>query len=138
MSRTLEQHDAITRHTNASTGSLSIRAQAQPESSSTARVLRSGKHVGNIEDIELTTLGRDALTTSPDGRPPPPDPLASTTQQHKWGARIQLTTIFWSIFTIGWNDGATGPLLPRIQQAYHVCHNVSSLAQITYTRNNMI
>ena len=35
-------------------------------------------------------------------------------------ARIQFITLCWTLFLAGWNDGTTGPLLPRIQSVYHV------------------
>ncbi|EJF59568.1 MFS general substrate transporter [Dichomitus squalens] len=42
-------------------------------------------------------------------------------------ARIQFATLCWSLFLAGWNDGTTGPLLPRIQTVYHVNFAVVSL-----------
>lgn len=44
-------------------------------------------------------------------------------------ARIQFATLCWSLFMAGWNDGTTGPLLPRIQSVYHVRHLLSSWDQ---------
>ena len=35
--------------------------------------------------------------------------------------RIMYGTLLWTMFLSGWNDGTTGPLLPRIQTVYHVC-----------------
>jgi hypothetical protein len=35
-------------------------------------------------------------------------------------ARIQFITLCWTLFLAGWNDASTGPLLPRIQEVYHV------------------
>jgi len=35
-------------------------------------------------------------------------------------ARIQFSSVCFSLFLAGWNDGAVGPLLPRIQQVYRV------------------
>lgn len=35
-------------------------------------------------------------------------------------AQIQFATLRWLIFVAGWNDGTTGPLLPRLQEVYHV------------------
>lgn len=45
----------------------------------------------------------------------------ATTPAMKLKARIQFATLCWSLFMAGWNDGTTGPLLPRIQSVYHVC-----------------
>jgi len=35
-------------------------------------------------------------------------------------AMIQFITLCFTLFLIGWIDGSTGPLLPRIQSVYHV------------------
>lgn len=37
-----------------------------------------------------------------------------------WRERLVFTTMCGALFLSGWNDGATGPLLPRIQEVYHV------------------
>ena len=42
-------------------------------------------------------------------------------------ARIQFITLCFNLFLAGWNDGSTGPLLPRIQQVYRVGFTVVSL-----------
>ena len=36
-------------------------------------------------------------------------------------ANMQLVALCFSMFLLGWNDGPTGPLLPRFQSFYHVC-----------------
>ncbi|EIW55079.1 MFS general substrate transporter [Trametes versicolor FP-101664 SS1] len=51
----------------------------------------------------------------------------ATTPAMKLKARIQFATLCWSLFMAGWNDGTTGPLLPRIQSVYHVGFAVVSL-----------
>ena len=35
-------------------------------------------------------------------------------------ARAQFLALCWALFVIGWTDGSTGPLLPRIQIFYDV------------------
>ncbi|THU92825.1 MFS general substrate transporter [Dendrothele bispora CBS 962.96] len=40
---------------------------------------------------------------------------------------IHLATLFWLMFLAGWNDGSTGPLLPRIQEVYDVNYLIVSL-----------
>lgn len=35
--------------------------------------------------------------------------------------QIHFATMCFALFLAGWNDGTTGPLLPRIQEVYHVC-----------------
>ena len=53
-----------------------------------------------------------------DGGPPGPQYLSK--KQIKT-SRIQFLALCWTLFLAGWNDGSTGPLLPRIQNVYHVC-----------------
>ena len=35
-------------------------------------------------------------------------------------ARAQFLALCWALFVVGWTDGSTGPLLPRIQVFYDV------------------
>lgn len=37
-----------------------------------------------------------------------------------WRPHLQFATLCWSLFMAGWNDGTTGPLLPRMQEYYRV------------------
>ncbi|KAF9265534.1 MFS general substrate transporter [Marasmius fiardii PR-910] len=74
-------------------------------------------------DVLLHTSSRssarnvvEAPTTTDSGSP---SSFVQTRSQIKT-ARIQLATLFWTLFLAGWNDGTTGPLLPKIQQVYHV------------------
>ncbi|KZT23727.1 MFS general substrate transporter [Neolentinus lepideus HHB14362 ss-1] len=46
-------------------------------------------------------------------------------------AHIQFIALCYSLFLAGWNDGTTGPLLPRIQRVYHVGFAVVSLIFIS-------
>ena len=36
-------------------------------------------------------------------------------------AHVMYGALLYSMLLSGWNDGTTGPLLPRIQAVYHVC-----------------
>ncbi len=38
---------------------------------------------------------------------------------------VQFAALCWSMFLAGWNDGTTGPLLPRIQEVYNVRNTLS-------------
>ncbi|KAF7324534.1 MFS general substrate transporter [Mycena kentingensis (nom. inval.)] len=40
---------------------------------------------------------------------------------------VQVSTIAWILFLVGWNDGSTGPLLLRIQESYGVGYTILSL-----------
>jgi hypothetical protein len=42
------------------------------------------------------------------------------TKQEARVARAQFLALCWTLFVLGWNDGSTGPLLPRIQEFYDV------------------
>jgi len=64
-------------------------------------------------DSKLTKTRLSSVHTSDN------DAQLPTVQQRNM-ARIQLISLGWTLFLIGWNDGSTGPLLPRIQEVYHV------------------
>lgn len=78
--------------------------------------------------IELAELGRQASRGSKSvvgvaGASVTPSTLTTTEQidkAKKWKAHWQFVTLCFSLFMAGWNDGTTGPLLPRIQEVYHV------------------
>ncbi|KAI0654398.1 MFS general substrate transporter [Cubamyces menziesii] len=53
--------------------------------------------------------------------------FSASTPASRRKARIQFTTLCWTLFLAGWNDGTTGPLLPRIRSVYHVGFAVVSL-----------
>ncbi|KZV63221.1 MFS general substrate transporter [Peniophora sp. CONT] len=98
----------------------------------------------SVEDVERKSISkqqdeqRESNAPSPIPQPaealdyadPPPvhsDPFKT----HKWRAWTQFAACSWSLFMAGWNDGTTGPLLPRIQEVYHVGYAVVSLIFIT-------
>ncbi|KAJ7665939.1 major facilitator superfamily domain-containing protein, partial [Mycena polygramma] len=41
--------------------------------------------------------------------------------------RVQTVTLCWAVFLAGWNDGSLGPLIPRIQEVYHLGYLIVSL-----------
>ncbi|KAJ7121116.1 major facilitator superfamily domain-containing protein [Mycena epipterygia] len=53
--------------------------------------------------------------------------VAPRLKQHVFRERIQLLGLYWCMFMAGWNDGTAGPLIPRIQNVYHVGFAVVSL-----------
>lgn len=62
-------------------------------------------------------------TATTDGAHPtdiPPTAVSASTPATRRKARIQFATLCFTLFLAGWNDGTTGPLLPRIQSVYHV------------------
>ncbi|KAL4071424.1 major facilitator superfamily domain-containing protein [Scleroderma yunnanense] len=46
------------------------------------------------------------------------DPENQPSPAQRRRANIQLVALCWTTFVIGWNDGTTGPLLPRAQRVY--------------------
>jgi len=64
-------------------------------------------------------LGVNAKDPNADSQADPPSLSAPSKKQVK-KARIQFLTLCWTLFLAGWNDGSTGPLLPRIQEVYNV------------------
>lgn len=46
--------------------------------------------------------------------------LKTPTRLEARTAHAQFLALCWSLFLLGWNDGSTGPLLPRIQKSYDV------------------
>lgn len=46
-------------------------------------------------------------------------PLERKPEQIRTG-RLQFFALCWCLFICGWNDGTTGPLLPRIREVYDV------------------
>ncbi|KAG6900372.1 hypothetical protein C0993_011722 [Termitomyces sp. T159_Od127] len=70
----------------------------------------SRKHV--LEEFGLPAAGTDVTITSGVGRP-------AKTKHQLATAHIQLVALCMSLFLAGWNDGTTGPLLPRIQSVYN-------------------
>ncbi|KAJ6473307.1 MFS general substrate transporter [Mycena vulgaris] len=59
--------------------------------------------------------------------PQPSGPSTAVTGKHRIRARIQLVTLCWTLGLAGWNDGSLGPLIPRIQEVYHVGFTIVSL-----------
>ena len=89
--------------------SLSVGSKSSPQPLSTSIVEDSGnlepKDRARITNIDVDT----SCTIS-----------VFNTKAHRVKARIQFSSLCYSLFLAGWNDGTTGPLLPRIQQVYHV------------------
>ncbi|KAG1876342.1 major facilitator superfamily domain-containing protein [Suillus subluteus] len=53
--------------------------------------------------------------------------LKAQTKRQRLCARMQFATVCGSMYLDGWNDGSTGPLLPRIQKVYGLNFTVVSL-----------
>ena len=71
-----------------------------------------------IQDVESTHHDQRTRTSEL-------DPLIQRdekgpTKKEARMARAQFLALCWALFVIGWTDGSTGPLLPRIQSFYDV------------------
>ncbi|TFK49165.1 MFS general substrate transporter [Heliocybe sulcata] len=60
-----------------------------------------------------------------------PDTTDVPSKSARTKAHVQFIALCYSLFLAGWNDGTTGPLLPRIQTVYHVGFAVVSLIFIS-------
>jgi fucose permease len=86
-----------------------------PQSSVSVPAVQLNEDVENLEMTARNTYQDAGVMAAPLG-------LSSSTNAHRLRARIQFTSLCYSMFLAGWNDGTTGPLLPRIQKVYHVGH----------------
>ncbi|KAA1472114.1 MFS general substrate transporter [Dentipellis sp. KUC8613] len=131
-------------HSDTVTSALSASHNLDPNSSRLYSHASSSKvslhKVDNEDGIELAKLPQAETLSSKD-----PDPTieveaasesghASATADkgtHRLLANIQFFSLCYTLFLAGWNDGTTGPLLPRIQSVYHVGFTVVSLVFIS-------
>lgn len=90
--------------------------------------LNSGTRVdiAYAEDIEggISMHSRSvasAAALSVDGLPSEP-PIVSTEERalQKRKGMLHFFAICWMVFVMGWSDGTTGPMIPRLQAHYHV------------------
>ena len=82
--------------------------------------------------IELAEIRRESSRKSGYGVTPPASDndkpvVEPPTKAQINKARVQFLTLCWTLFLAGWNDGSTGPLLPRIREVYHVGFTIVSL-----------
>lgn len=125
MSRTEVQTLERVRHNNDSNSSLSVHLRAPHPADQDVAVLR--KSHPSHEDIEMAQMSRTAETqvavarndteSKTVGGAPGVDTESSTV---KLLAALQYSSLCFTLFLAGWNDGTTGPLLPRMQENYNV------------------
>ncbi|KAF9528584.1 major facilitator superfamily domain-containing protein [Crepidotus variabilis] len=53
--------------------------------------------------------------------------ISEVPRKQKIFAQVQFLTLCWTLFLAGWNDGTTGPLIPRIQEVYNIGFAIVSL-----------
>ena len=95
-----------------------------PTAGSIHSVVRSSRHTisKSIIDMDATpTLeATDEIKEKASSNPVTDVPSSALLKSQKIRGRIQFGVLCWSLFLLGWSDGTTGPLLPRIQEVYHV------------------
>ncbi|KAI0631187.1 MFS general substrate transporter [Trametes polyzona] len=84
-----------------------------------ATVTEEGKR---LDYVETNAVGGSQSTSRA-----PSAAFPASTPAMKQKERLQFLACCWTLFLAGWNDGTTGPLLPRIQSVYHVGFAVVSL-----------
>lgn len=104
------QHRASSRSINI----IRARSPHPPELGAISRT--SDKKDG---DVELATLTR-VENPSHGGSAPPSQHNSAEIKVPWWKPHLQFAACCSSLLLAGWNDGSTGPLLPRIQSHYHV------------------
>lgn len=70
--------------------------------------------------IQLTVLNADAGTPGVSEQTAQ-EPTPRMKRRMQTLENVQFAMLFLSLFTAGFFDGSTGPLLPRIQKVYNVC-----------------
>ncbi|TFK21819.1 MFS general substrate transporter [Coprinopsis marcescibilis] len=81
----------------------------------------------NVSDSKISTDEKQVETTSKEAPSSQESEHPPRTPKQRRLARIQFLTLCWCLFILGWNDGTTGPILPRIGQVYGVGFTVVSL-----------
>lgn len=120
-------------HTNSSTISVRASSPHPPDyDSSGLRKLHPSR-----EDIELAELpdARKPVTEGEIGEKAPADDAQEVKPQAKLTAWLQFSALCFTLFLAGWNDGTTGPLLPRIQSNYHVRTSTDTIRHHNYHSN---
>ncbi|KAL0960048.1 hypothetical protein HGRIS_011696 [Hohenbuehelia grisea] len=76
---------------------------------------------------EQDSTSRTRHANSTDGGGEVDNLAPSSTAKHRSKERVQFATLCWTLFLAGWNDGSTGPLLPRIQSVYNINYAIVAL-----------
>lgn len=95
----------------------------QPNYSSNGLARKSDKEPEELELTERTadpSAASSALGATAGQEVDPATMVDPSLPSTKLRERIQFFSLCYAMFLLGWNDGTTGPLLPRIQEVYHV------------------
>ncbi|KAI0760315.1 MFS general substrate transporter [Fomes fomentarius] len=93
----------------------------------TAETTPKGSTRKSLEHVETSGSVLGERAGSQNIVEPPPTAFPASTPALRRKARLQYLTLCWTLFLAGWNDGTTGPLLPRMQTVYHVNFALVSL-----------
>ncbi|KAH8103078.1 MFS general substrate transporter [Cristinia sonorae] len=126
MSTTQIERSPITVNSQ-SQSTISVKASPSPIASIPVGALSSDSPiVPHTDGIELVELGSSRDTTTK-GAPGPGPVFPAVTAEMRRKANIQFAALCWTLFLGGWSSGATGPLLPRVQEVYKIGFTVVSL-----------
>jgi hypothetical protein len=87
----------------------SIMSELQSPSSSLVATDHAVKESGDT--VEMSKISAAPETLAVDKPTAAPQTKSQVRKE-----RIAIATLCWCLFLLGWSDGATGPLLPRIQE----------------------
>ncbi|KAJ7800352.1 MFS general substrate transporter [Mycena olivaceomarginata] len=79
------------------------------------------------EPAEISTVYPPAQPENIQNESEPPVSQYQPSRRQILLGRVQTVALCWAVFLAGWNDGTLGPLLPRIQQVYHLGYLIVSL-----------
>ncbi|KAI0716680.1 MFS general substrate transporter [Earliella scabrosa] len=99
---------------------LQPRSQHQGEASSATATPKETSR----KSLEMIETG---AVEGPQSSDAPETAVSASTPETRRKARIQYAACCYVLFLAGWNDGTTGPLLPRLQQVYQVNFALVSL-----------
>lgn len=125
MSRTeLQTHSSLDslRHNNLSTHSISLHARSHRQTQEQDLTVLRESHASH-GDVELAELTKKKNTPTSDTEEKASDMAVSenaSSPSVRLVAFLQFASLCFTLFVAGWNDGTTGPLLPRMQTNYHV------------------
>ena len=83
----------------------------QPQASTSGVTVEEHEAIEDARALPRRTSSEDHVEGPASPQPPTPTRLK---------AHIMYGTLLWTMFLSGWNDATTGPLIPRIQEVYHV------------------
>ncbi|KAI0358139.1 MFS general substrate transporter [Trametes cingulata] len=113
---------------------LSVAQPRSPHSldqeSAPGAVHTAGENTGSKRD-SITVQVNVAHGAQLESSDAPSGAVSAATPASRRLARLRYATLCWTLFLAGWNDGTTGPLLPRMQTVYHVGFALVSLVFVS-------